>query len=67
MDVVKDEVVDVERLSRKYNVKEKLIKNMIIIARQSGYLDIEIAKLIDNYFLEKSNAISNAVAKIFDI
>lgn len=53
MNVEKDEVLDVEWLAKKHNKKEKVIRNMIIIVNHFNYLDIEIEKIINDFYLCK--------------
>lgn len=50
MNVLKDELLDVKRLSKRYSVKGKVIENMITISKYFGYLDREIEILIKEYY-----------------
>ena len=50
VNVLKDELLDVKRLSKRYSVKGKIIENMITISKYFGYLDREIEILIKEYY-----------------
>ncbi len=54
MNEAKDEVLDVKMLAKEYNKKEKVIRNMVIIARQFNYYASDIEKLIKKYYLIKN-------------
>lgn len=57
MNEAKDEVLDVKMLAKEYNKKEKVISNMIIIAKRFNYNDEKKVKIIKDFYLYKTGTI----------